>query len=69
MPKLHVIYDRDGRLQNNLPAGKFKVAIIDIEDGFGSDQIEAYVNLLSELLLEQLAAEDDDAHDAMFNKS
>jgi hypothetical protein len=55
MAKLHVIYDRDGRLQNNLPPDKFKVAIIDIENDFGDDQIEAYVNLLSELLLEQMA--------------
>lgn len=58
MARLHVIYDRDSILQStheHLPKNKFKIAVIDIKDDFSSNEIENYVNLLSELLLEQLA--------------
>lgn len=60
MARLHVIYDRDSILQStheNMPKEKFKIAIIDIKDNFSLEEIEAYVNLLSVLLLEQIASE------------
>lgn len=55
MPKLHVIWDRDGVLQNNLPTNKFKIAVVDVASDVEPEGYTKLAAYLGELLLEQFA--------------
>lgn len=55
MARLHIIYDKRGNMETQqLPKDQFKIAVLDISDELGNDEIKGYVEELGTLLLEQV---------------
>jgi hypothetical protein len=59
MPRLHVIYDRESRMEvQQLPKYLFKVAMMDLGSNLDNDTLEATIDLLVTMLMEQVRADE-----------